>query len=60
MKNFLISFLSIVIGVTVGTLIINYNKIDITNRVVLFLILILGIALLIILLYLYYKNKSDN
>ncbi|MBG9692579.1 hypothetical protein ACE1MS_09505 [Lysinibacillus sp. fkY74-1] len=57
MKNFIISFLSLVMGLTIGILIINNNKLDTTNRVVLLLILILGIALLIMILYRNYKFK---
>lgn len=57
MKNFLSGLLSLVIGLTVGILIINNNKLDTTNRVVLLLILILAIALLITILYRNYKFK---
>lgn len=59
MKNLIISFLSLAIGLTIGILIIN-NKLDITNRIVLLLILILAIALLIAVLYRNYNLKNNK
>lgn len=50
MKNFIFSFLSIVISFTAGMLIIN-NNIDIISSVFLLLILIGAITILIIVLY---------
>jgi|GEM_PF-1663927 len=59
MKNFIFSFLSIVISFTAGMLIIN-NNIDIISSVFLLLILIGAITILIIVLYCNYKIKPKK
>ncbi|MCG7435269.1 hypothetical protein [Lysinibacillus fusiformis] len=56
MANFINYFLSLVIGLTAGILIIN-NPLNLTNRVFLLLILLLATGLLIMALYRNHRIK---